>query len=314
MGLLLSWINAAIGWPFLWPVLCLTSSGLFLSVRKLRESERRFVGFFRVAPLATLLAVIVFCCGVGAVFWLSNRGFGNWARWILMADVIVSAGVWMFTGWGIPALLRRFGVCVGRDGATAFVAGSMFSGALLVTIFVLSIVLYSVQCRSYPNTVPWTHTTVLVDIPGNPVLQQRRMHFLAEYDLRLVFAQNGTNFAVNLPMNTGGKTEINVYLLPSQKSGETDGIVFDEKRHCSILWFPGLDLQGITGNDVTGVLFVDYDIDKFGFPSGCGYSYDPNNPPKVVRKWSDYRARRRFLGKVDGFQWIPADETTPWER
>lgn len=314
MGLLLSWINAVLGWSFLWPVLCLVLSGVFLSVRGLRESEKGFAGLFRVAPLASLLSVIVFGCGVGACFWLANRGLGSWSRWMLAADVVLSAGVWAFTGWAVPALLRRFGVRVGRDGIPAFVAGSMFSGALLVTIFVLSLVLYSVQCRSYRNTVPWAHTTVLVGVPGNPVLQQRRMHFTAEYDLRLVFAQNGTNLAVKLPMNTGGKTEINVYLLPPRKSGETDGIVFDEKRNCSILWFPSLDLQGVTGNDVTGVLFADYRLDEFDFPSGCGYSCDMDAPPKVARTWADYHARLRFLGKVDGFKWIPAAETKPWER
>lgn len=313
MGLLLSWINAVIGWPFLWPVLCLVLSGVFLSVRRLRESEKGFARLFRVAPLASLLATIVFGCGVAVCFWLGKSGWDRWLRWVLAADVVLSAGVWGFTGWAVPACLRRFRVRVGRDGIPAFVAGSVFSEALLVTIFVLSLVLYRVQCQSYPNTVPWAYNTILVGVPGNPVLQQRRMHFLAEYDLRLVFAQNGTNFAVNLPMNTGGKTEINVYLLPSQKSGETDGIVFNEKRRSSILWFPILELQGVTGNDVTGVLFVDYDIDEFGFPSGCGYSWDIGAPPKVVRKWSDYHARLRFLGKVDGFKWIPAAETKSWE-
>jgi len=313
MGLLLSWINAVIGWPFLWPVLCLVLSGVFLSVRGLRESDAEFAGLFRVAPAATVVgaAVLVFC-SIGRLF-LEQRYNLNFGAAGLLGCWFIAGCTWAIPGWGVPAVLKRFGVRMGYDGIKQYLAGSILSGVLLVALLILSLVLQGVQIEYYRNTVPWAHTTILVGVPGNPVLQQRRVHIFSEYDLRLVFAQNGTNFAVNLPMNTGGKTEINVYLLPSQKSGETDGIVFNEKRTPSILWFPGLDLQSVTGNDVTGVLFVDYDIDEFGFPSGGGYSWDIGAPPKVVRKWSDYHARLRFLGKVDGFKWIPAAETKSWE-
>jgi hypothetical protein len=93
---------------------------------------------------------------------------------------------------------------------------------------------------------PWEETSMsLPEGHGKLTFIRRQAHpMLVEYDQRLSFpSPAGTNITVDLPMNTGGQTAVNVYWYPKTLDGGPSVRIQDKFVECVIDLHDGTALQ-----------------------------------------------------------------------
>lgn len=283
---------------YCWGGFFLLLTVIFWGIPALRHSTGHIAGAGKAAMPGCLVSVML----PVAFSFLSAKFDMKGFIWLELPLVFCIPIVALFV---IPRIVEILHVKAGGDPKNTPRITALFFYFVLVPVYIVSVTVGNIiLCFAGFNdkTQPWINTP-LNGVPVKIVFQQKSIHpFLAEYDYRVtVRLEDGKKITSYLPVNTGGKTKINVYETPRLPGIAPAGILFCERYIPSWLNTEtgktykiidnGRELAEITGSE----------LDK---------DYNENRVRINIAKWQ-LLERRRYLGTILNREWCPAKANEP---